>query len=95
VDDAVVQAVQGQRGTASVVRPSLQSGQFLAACGTPEVDPGLDAHDPAGKRIKIGAKVVRRSNYNLFQLVEVGVPNLLFARFLQRIGQLRLACALG
>jgi hypothetical protein len=39
--------------------------------------------------------VVRRSNYILFQLVEVGVPHLLFARFLQRIRQLRLACALG
>jgi hypothetical protein len=39
--------------------------------------------------------VVRHSNYIHFQLAEVAVPRQLFARILERISQLRLACASG
>ena len=47
------------------------------------------------KLVKIGAKVVRHARYVVFQLAEVAVPRQLFARFLGRIGRLRLACASG
>jgi hypothetical protein len=47
------------------------------------------------KLIKIGAKVVRHSNYVLFQLAEVAVPRKLFARILGRIARLCPACASG
>jgi Transposase DDE domain group 1 len=47
------------------------------------------------KLIKIGAKVVSHAKYIVFQLAEVAVPRTLFARILDRIGQLRLACASG
>jgi hypothetical protein len=47
------------------------------------------------KLIKIGAKVVAHAKYVTFQLAEVAVPRQLFARILERIGQLRLACASG
>ena len=47
------------------------------------------------KLIKIGAKVVRHAKYVLFQLAEVAVPRKLFARILDRISRLRLACASG
>jgi Transposase DDE domain group 1 len=45
--------------------------------------------------IKIGAKVVSHSNYVIFQLAEVAVPRKLFARILERIARLSLACASG
>lgn len=41
------------------------------------------------KLIKIGAKVIRHSQYVLFQMAEVAVPRLLFRRILDRIAQLR------
>ena len=47
------------------------------------------------KLIKIGAKVVAHAKYVIFQLAEVAVPRPLFARILERISQLRLACASG
>jgi hypothetical protein len=47
------------------------------------------------KLIKIGAKVVSHARSMIFQLAEVAVPRTLFARILDRIGQLRLACASG
>jgi Transposase DDE domain group 1 len=47
------------------------------------------------KLIKIGAKVVAHAKYIIFQLAEVAVPRQLFARILERISQLRLACASG
>jgi hypothetical protein len=47
------------------------------------------------KLIKLGAKVVRHSKYVMFQLAEVAVPRKLFARIVERIGWLRLACASG
>jgi hypothetical protein len=47
------------------------------------------------KLIKIGAKVVRHSQYVLFQLAEVAVPRHLFARILGRIARLCPACASG
>jgi hypothetical protein len=39
--------------------------------------------------------VVRHSKYVLFQLAEVAVPRQLFARILEQIARLRLACASG
>jgi hypothetical protein len=45
------------------------------------------------KLVKIGAKVVSHAKYIVFQLAEVAVPRQLFAALLERIGQLRLACA--
>jgi hypothetical protein len=47
------------------------------------------------KLIKIGAKVVAHAKYVTFQLAEVAVPWQLFARILERIGQLRLGYASG
>jgi hypothetical protein len=47
------------------------------------------------KPVKIGAKVVAHAEYDVFQLADVAVPRQLFARVLDRIGQLRLACASG
>jgi hypothetical protein len=47
------------------------------------------------KLVKIGAKVVSHSKYVIFQLAEVAVPRQLFAAILERIGELRLACASG
>jgi hypothetical protein len=47
------------------------------------------------KLVKIGAKVVAHAKYVTFQLAEVTVPRQLFARILQRIGQLRLGYASG
>jgi hypothetical protein len=45
--------------------------------------------------VKIGAKVVSHAKYLVFQLAEVAVPRKLFARILDRIARLRLACASG
>jgi hypothetical protein len=45
--------------------------------------------------VKIGAKVMSHAKYVVFQLAEVAVPCKLFAEILERIGWLRLACALG
>jgi hypothetical protein len=47
------------------------------------------------KLIKIGAKVVAHAKYLTFQMAEVAVPRQLFSRILERISQLRLACASG
>jgi hypothetical protein len=47
------------------------------------------------KLVKIGAKVVSHAQYLVFQLAEVAVHHKLFAAILERIGQLRLACASG
>ena len=47
------------------------------------------------KLIKIGAKVVAHAKYLTFQLAEVAVPKKLFARVLERIARLSLACASG
>jgi hypothetical protein len=47
------------------------------------------------KLIKIGAKVVAHAKYLTFQLAEVAVPRKLFARILERIARLRLACTTG
>ncbi len=47
------------------------------------------------KLIKIGAKVVAHAKYITFQLAVVAVPRQLFAAILDRIEQLRLACASG
>jgi hypothetical protein len=50
---------------------------------------------PREKLIKIGAKVVAHAKYVIVQLAEVAVPRQLFAWILERISQLRLACASG
>jgi hypothetical protein len=47
------------------------------------------------EQIKIGAKVVAHARYVTFQLAQVAVPPQLFVRILERISQLRLACASG
>src|SRR5262245_42383861 len=47
VDEAVVPAVQGQRGAVATVRLGLQPGQLPAATGAAQADPGLDADDVA------------------------------------------------
>ena len=47
------------------------------------------------KLIKIGAKVVAHAKYLTFQLAEVAVPRMLFARILERIARLCPACASG
>src|SRR5215472_12096152 len=47
------------------------------------------------KLVKIGAKVVRHAKYLVFQLAEVAMPRPLFAAIVDRISQLRLACASG
>jgi hypothetical protein len=47
------------------------------------------------KLIKIGAKVVAHAKYLTFQMAEVAVPRQLFSRILERLSQLRLACASG
>jgi hypothetical protein len=47
------------------------------------------------KLIKIGAKVVRHSQYVLFQLAEIAVPRQLFARILGWIARLCPACTSG
>ena len=47
------------------------------------------------KLVKIGAKVVSHAKYIVFQLAEVAVPRQLFAAIVERIGQLRGACASG
>ena len=47
------------------------------------------------KLVKIGAKVVTHAKYVIFQLAEVAVPRQLFAAIVERIGQLRGACASG
>jgi hypothetical protein len=45
--------------------------------------------------IKIGAKVVAHAKYLTVQLAEVAVPRKPFARILERIAPLSLACASG
>ena len=41
------------------------------------------------KLVKIGARIVRRGRYVVFQLAEVTVPRVLFADVLRRIDRLR------
>ena len=41
------------------------------------------------KLVKIGAKVVRRARYLIFQMAEVAIPRRLFAAILERIQRLR------
>jgi hypothetical protein len=45
--------------------------------------------------VKIGAKVVTHAKYVVFQLAEVAVPRQLFAHILERVANLRPACASG
>jgi hypothetical protein len=47
------------------------------------------------KLVKIGAKVVSRAKYFVFQLAEVSVSRQMFAAIEKRIGRLRVACASG
>src|SRR5262245_7614873 len=49
VDQAVVPALQGQRGAVATVRPGRQPGQLPAATGAAQADPGLGADDAAGE----------------------------------------------
>src|SRR5262249_14412611 len=46
---AVVPALQGQCGTAAVVRPGLQPGQLPSAVGTAQANPELDADYASGE----------------------------------------------
>ena len=45
------------------------------------------------KLVKIGARIVRHGRYVVFQLAEVAVPRVLFAKILRRIDGLRLFAA--
>ena len=47
------------------------------------------ADEPAGKLVKIGAKVVCHSRYVIFQMAEVAVPKELFQEILRLIDGLR------
>ena len=47
------------------------------------------ADQPAGKLVKIGAKVVRHGRYFIFQMTEVAVPRELFQEILRLIAELR------
>src|SRR5262245_33008724 len=95
VDEAVVPALQGQRGAVAVVRPSLQPGQLPAAAGATQADPGLDTNDASREvgqdRGQGGASFQVRG----LSTGEVAVPRKVFAWILDRIGRLRLACASG
>src|SRR5438128_2743752 len=47
VDQAVVPALQGQRGALAVVRPGVQPGELPTATGAAAVDPQLELDHPA------------------------------------------------
>ena len=47
------------------------------------------ADQPAGKLVKIGAKVVRHGRYVIFQMAEIAVPRELFQEILRLIAKLR------
>jgi len=49
VDEAVVPALQGQRGAAAPIRPVVQPGERATETGAAEADPELDADDAAGE----------------------------------------------
>jgi Transposase DDE domain group 1 len=68
---------------------------FLRQLALPKRIKGWTLTTLREKLIKIGARVVSHSKYVLFQMAEVAVPRQLFATILERIGWLRLACALG
>jgi hypothetical protein len=70
-------------------------GNFLRQLVLPKPIQGWTLTTLREKLVKIGAKVVSHAKYLVFQLAEVAVPRELFAALVERIGQLRLACALG
>ncbi len=47
------------------------------------------ADQPAGKLVKIGAKVARHARYAVFQMADVAVPRELFEQILRLIDGLR------
>src|SRR5262249_27309942 len=68
---------------------------FLRQLGLPKPIQSWTLTTLREKLVKIGAKVVSHAKYLVFQLAEVAVPRQLFAALVERIGRLRLACALG
>jgi hypothetical protein len=75
--------------------PAYNLANFLRQLVLPRPIRGWTLTTLREKLIKIGAKVVRHSEYVLFQLAEVAVPRQLFARILGRIVRLCPASASG
>ena len=64
-------------------------GNFLRRLALPQPVKTWSLRTLREKLIKIGAKVVRHSQYVVFQMAEVAVPRNLFGEILDRIGRLR------
>jgi hypothetical protein len=64
-------------------------GNFLRTLATPEPIKDWSLTSLREKLIKIGAKVVSHGRYVAFQMAEVAVPRVLFAKILRLIAELR------
>ena len=62
---------------------------FMRTLGLPEKVEHWSLTTLREKLVKIGARMVRRGRYVVFQLAEVAVPRSLFAKILRRIDDLR------
>ena len=89
VDAAVMLLVRRQRRASSASCAGLQSRQLHADTGPAGGNQALVVDQPAGKLVKIGAKVVRHGRYVIFQMAEVAVPRGLFHEILRLIAELR------
>jgi hypothetical protein len=89
VDAAVMLLVRRQRRASSASCAGLQSRQLHADSGPAGGNQALVVDQPAGKLVKIGAKVVRHGRYVIFQMAEVAVPRGLFHEILRLIAELR------
>jgi hypothetical protein len=67
----------------------IDNGNFLRRLALPKSVKQWSLRAIRDKLIKIGAKVVSRSRYVIFQMGEVAVLRMLFQEILDRISQLR------
>jgi hypothetical protein len=75
--------------------PAYNLGNFLREMALPREVKHWSLTRVRETLIKIGAKVVSRSQSLTFQMAEVAVPRRLFAAILERIDQLRLVPGTG
>ena len=78
-----------QRSASSVACAGLQSRELHADAGSAGGGQAGSLTSLREKLVKIGANVVRKGRYVIFQMAEVGVPKELFQEILRLINGLR------
>jgi Transposase DDE domain group 1 len=90
LDALVLPGLPTQRSAPPASRLAYNIANFLPTLALPKEIEQLSLTTLREKLVKIGTRIVRHGRYVVFQLAEVAVPRVLFAKILPRIDGLRL-----